>query len=77
MKGGFQMPNCLLKMECLLSRDDLMPIKKEVLIEFSAGSDENAAKKAHVFWQEEIDRLKKEGKIIKKASTLYREIPFP
>jgi len=71
------MANCLLKMECLLTRDDLMPIKKEVFIEFSAGSDEDAAKKAHVFWRDEIDRLKKEGRIIKKASTLYREIPFP
>jgi len=71
------MANCLLRIGCLLAKDDLMPIKKEVLIEFSASSDENAGKKAHVFWQEEIDRLKKEGRIIRKASTLYREIPFP
>jgi hypothetical protein len=55
-----------------------MPIiSKEVLIEFSAGSDKDAADKALVFWRDEVDRLKKEGKIIKKASTLYREIPFP
>jgi len=72
------MANCLLRIKCSLVRDDCMPIiSKEVLIEFSAGSDKDAADKALVFWRDEVDRLKKEGKIIKKASTLYREIPFP
>jgi hypothetical protein len=71
------MANCLLRIGCLLAKDDLMPIKKDVMIEFSAGSDKDAADKALVFWRDEIDRLKKEGRIIKKVSTLYREIPFP